>query len=281
MKCALIRWWMEEYIDGTLKGKRLQWVREHLQGCRACAQELEWRRSLHEAMKPEPLPAPPQDMWQDFQRRLAERAQPACTPRVGWWQLGTATAAVVCVLALGVVWWSGRNPAPEMVKPVEPPGGQQFASGKQQGKLPAAGGAGSPVSPSPLPTRSPVVKPVHTAKAPPVRRPEPPPPPVRVAVRPVTQPTGETQPPAPQVLASMAYAEVRNEQGELVSRVLLQTIYDQNGQPRAVHIEYDTPAVVEVERNDQPMDSSDTHSDTRGSADSPTPTAGTRPGLSD
>jgi len=281
MKCALIRWWMEEYIDGTLSGRRLQWVRKHLQECDACAQDLVWRRSLGEMLKPEPFSAPPQDMWLDFQRRLAERAQPVRTPRVTLWQWGTATAAVVCALAIGMVWWGGRSPLPETAAPVKPSGGQQFASGGQQQKSPVAGGAESLASLPSSPTRSPVVKPVHTAKAPPVKRTEPSPSPLRMAVRPAAQTDDETQSPTPQVFASMAYAEVRNEQGELVSRVLLQTTYDENGQPRTVQIECDTPAAVEVESNDQPMDSSDTHGDTRGSADSPTPSAGTRPGLSD
>jgi len=46
MKCALVRWWMEEYIDGALQGRRLQWVEKHLQECSACAQELAWHRLL-------------------------------------------------------------------------------------------------------------------------------------------------------------------------------------------------------------------------------------------
>jgi hypothetical protein len=122
---------------------------------------------------------------------------------------------------------------------------------------------------------------MHTAKALTAKRPERSPSPVQAAARPSVQPAQQAQPPAPQVFASTAYAEVRNEQGELISRVFLQTTYDENGQPRAVEIELNTPTALEVEHGEQPMDSSDYHSDSHGSVDSPTPTAGARLGIPD
>ena len=36
--------WLSAYLDGELKGGRLQRVEEHLAGCRACREELEWVR---------------------------------------------------------------------------------------------------------------------------------------------------------------------------------------------------------------------------------------------
>lgn len=282
MKCALIRWWMEEYSDGTLKGWRLRWVEKHLQECRACAQELAWHRELRDALKPTSLSAPPQDMWQDFQRKLAERRRAAPVPRIAWWQWGTATAAVACVLALGTVWWSGHAPVSERSAMVGQPGAQSIASGAPQPGAPATGGVeNSAPSPTAPPVRSLTVKPTRTAQAHPAKPSEEPPLPLREAAQPQAQPTQERTASAPLLVASMAYAEVRNEQGELVGKVLVQTTYDENGQPRTVQIECDTPTAVEVESNDEPMDSPDTRGDNRGSAGSSTATAGTRPGLSD
>jgi len=51
------------------------------------------------------------------------------------------------------------------------------------------------------------------------------------------------------VIASIAYAEVRDAQGELVSRVFWQATYDQYGQPQAVYIEVNDPSSAEVETN--------------------------------
>ncbi|MDW8322445.1 MAG: hypothetical protein RMM08_13890, partial [Armatimonadota bacterium] len=207
--------------------------------------------------------------------RLSEHRQPAHTSRIVWWQWSAATAAVACALVLGIAWWGSYTPVSER------PRGQNFASSERQAGTPAAPGAESPVYSLSTPTRSPAVKPVRTAKAPPVKSNEPPPLSMRLAARATAQPAEPVVQPAPQAYASVAYAEVRNEQGELVSRLLLQTTYDQNGQPRSVQIEYDASAAVEVENDDNPMDSSDTHDNSRGSAGSPTAAADSGTRLSD
>jgi hypothetical protein len=280
MKCALIRWWMEEYIDGTLQGRRLQWMEKHLQECPACAQELAWHRSLRDALNPEILSAPPQDMWQDFQRRLAERGQPTRTFRPAWWQWGTAAAAAACALVLGVVSWNSQPPVYEAVSPVKQSDTQNVASSAPQAGMRAPERVEASVPPAPaLAMGSPAVRSAGKMQATPTKRPAPSP--VQNAARPLAQADREVSLPAPQPVASLAYAEVRNEQGELVAKVVLQTTYDENGQPTAVQIECDTPTAVEVENNEQPLDSSNHSDDTRGSAGSPAPTAGSRPGLSD
>jgi hypothetical protein len=280
MKCALIRWWMEEYIDGTLQGRRLQWMEKHLQECPACAQELAWHRSLRDALNPEILSAPPQDMWQDFQRRLAERGQPTRTFRPAWWQWGTAAAAAACALVLGVVSWNSQPPVYEAVAPVKQSDTQNVASSAPQAGAKATESVQAPVPPLPTFTMgSPDVRSVSKVPATPTKRLGYAP--VQIAARPLAQADREVSLPAPQPVASLAYAEVRNEQGELVAKVVLQTTYDENGQPTAVQIECDTPTAVEVENNEQPLDSSYHSDDTRGSAGSPAPTAGSRPGLSD
>jgi len=280
MKCALIRWWMEEYIDGTLVGRRLQWVEKHLQECPTCAQELAWRRSLAEAMKPEIISAPSQEMWQDFQRRLAERRPLARTFHTARWQWGAATVTVACALVLGTVWWSGRVPVSETTVPVEQPGTQNVASVQPQRGASATGGAETfAARPPKSPERRSAAQPIHTAPTTPMKgfRYSP----VRIAAQPSAPFVQKTSLAAPQPVASMAYAEVHNEQGELVGKVMLQTTYDANGQPTAVRIECDAPTAVEVENYEPSLDSSSHSDDTRGSAGGSTPAAGARPGLSD
>jgi len=278
MKCAIIRWWMEEYIDGSLPEKRTRWVAHHLQGCAACRQALAWRRSLREALQPGVVPASSQEMWVDFQRRLAQRSSPAPVRRVAWWQWGTASAAVVGALVVGVIWWSGYRPAPEQALQNAPSGSQPFALEQESMEPLVVGEAESLTAPPPsAPLRPSDGKPVRLASG----APKPvAPTPVRVAVR-QEERLQERPTSPPQVLASLAYAEVRNERGELMGKVMLQTTYDKTGTPQAILIEADSPAVVEVQHDEQPMDSSHHRDDTHGSASSPTPTAGTRPGLPD
>jgi len=280
MKCALVRWWMEEYIDGALQGRRLQWVEKHLQECSACAQELAWHRLLSDTLKPEVLSVPPQDMWQDFQRRLAERRQPTHTFRPAWWQWGTAAAAAVCAVVLGIVWWNEQPSVSEAVAPVKRSDAQNIAPSEPQAGAKATESVQALVPPPPTFTMgSPDVRSVSKVPATPTKRLGYAP--VQIAARPLAQADRKVSLPAPQPVASLAYAEVRNEQGELVAKVVLQTTYDENGQPTAVQIECDTPTAVEVENNEQPLDSSYHSDDTRGSAGGPAPTAGSRPGLSD
>lgn len=271
MRCVLVRWWLDEYIDGRLSGRRLQWVQAHLQTCRACAQELEWQRSLRRVLKVTTSAPPSQEMWQEFQQRLAGRTAPARRADVLWWQVGTVTAAAACALVLGVVWWA-RNPAPApATSPVSGPSeAGEFVKAPPVDAVPSPG-----VAPPQQDTAEPDRVPVNS-------RPKVPAPP-RVAMREAsrTAPVSVPSQPAPQATVSMAYAEVRNADGELVSKVLLQTTYDSTGQPTAVQIEMNSSAVVEVETNEQPMDNPDSHSNTHGSIDGMVPAASTPPGVSD
>lgn len=266
MRCALVRWWMEEYIDGRLDGWRLRWVQKHLQACQACAQELSWRRSLASTLKLTVSAPSSQEMWQEFQQRLAQRTPPARTLHVPWWQVGTATAVVACALLLGVVWWA-RHPAPVQTA---------YAPDTLPQTAPQRGGAASTGD---LSSRQQHIQqesqPLRTVKAPAKnQRAVPSPPPSKT-------PAYALSAPAPQEGVSVAYAEVRNASGELVGKVLLQTTYDATGQPKAVRIEMDQSAVVEVETDEQPMDRPDSHSDTSGSADGTVPAVSTFTGVSD
>ncbi|MEJ5251689.1 MAG: zf-HC2 domain-containing protein [Armatimonadota bacterium] len=271
MRCTLVRWWLDEYIDGRLSGRRLEWVQAHLQACRACAQELEWHRSLRRVLKVTTSAPSSQEMWQEFQQRLAGRAAPARRAGIPWWQVGTATAAVACVLVLGVVWWA-RSPAPApATSPVSSPSEtREFVKAPPVNAVPSPG-----VAPSQQDT-------AQSDRVPVKSRPKVPAPP-RVAMRETytTAPVSVPSQPAPQATVSMAYAEVRNADGDLVGKVLLQTTYDSTGQPKAVQIEMDSSAVVEVEINEQPMDNADSYGNTHGSAGGVVPAASTPPGISD
>lgn len=295
MRCVLVRWWLDEYIDGRLSGRRLEWVQAHLHACRACAQELEWHRSLRRVLKVATSAPSSQEMWQEFQQRLAGRTAPARRTGIPWWQVGTATAAVACALVLGVVWWA-RNPATApATSPVGSPSeAREFVEAPPVNTVPSPGVAPSQqsmggteetherrealafgVAPSQQDT-------AESERVPVKSRPKVPAAP-RVAMRQTskTSPVNVPSQPVPQATVSMAYAEVRNADGELVGKVLLQTTYDSTGQPRAVQIEMDSSAVVEVEIDEQPMDNTDGDSNTHGSADGVVPTASAPPGISD
>lgn len=247
IRCLLARWWLEEYLEGTLEGKRAQWVQAHLRQCASCAQELAWRRSLQQALRPAPGATPSsQEMWQEFQQRLAGRPLPARPPRVAWGKLETATLAVVGML-VAVAWWWNQHPSqPEPTVPraaatrsaeVARLSEQSAARDREkQPRAPMATSSQRPTSAVPVrPERRLPARPA-VASAPPVLAP--------------SESAGQTATPAaPQVMASIAYAEVRDAQGELVSRVFWQASYDQYGQPQAVYIEVNDSSSAEVETN--------------------------------
>jgi cytoskeletal protein RodZ len=276
MKCAIIRWWMDEYIDGVLPEKRAQWVAHHLRHCAACRQELAWRHSLHAMLHRSAVSASSREMWLDFQRRLSQRSSPAPVRRAGWWRWGAASAAVAAAVVIGVVWWNGYRSVPKEAVQPTPLSGQQLASEREAVKPLVAGETESGAASSSTPTRPSSSKSVRWVRVAPK-------PVAPMQVRVVANLQGQarrsvTTP--PQVLASVAYAEVRDEHGALLAKVMLQTTFDEAGKPTAILIEADTPA-VEVDNDETPRDGSDNHDDTRGSAGSPTPTASTRLGLPD
>lgn len=288
MRCTLIRWWMDEYIDGRLSGKRLEWVQTHLRTCRACQQELRWRRSLRDTLKISVPVLPPQEMWQEFQQRLSQRTPRSHPSHITWWQVGTATAALACAVMLGVLWRTQKlAPVPTSSAPSRTHQEDYSLKADRFTELPSAPLASGGSSFSTLPPQEQSEKAdsrwAQGVKAPAKSRPRAPSPP-HIALRyaPVKTAAQTPSEPAPQATISVAYAEVRSASGELVGKVLLQTTYDEAGQPKAVQIEMNSPAVVEVETYEQPMDNiPDSNSNTRGSADGTMPAAGAPLGISD
>lgn len=247
IRCLLARWWLEEYLEDTLEGKRAQWVQAHLRQCASCAQELAWRRSLQQALKPAPGATPSsQEMWQEFQQRLAGRPLPARPPRFVWGRLETAMLAALGVLVAVVWWWnqplSPSKPTASRVAVPPPTEAVRLAeenAPRDRKKQPRDLMATSS-------QRLASAVPIHQGRRSPTR-------PAVASAPPVPAPSesaGQTATPAaPQVIASIAYAEVRDAQGELVSRVFWQATYDQYGQPQAVYIEVNDPSSAEVETN--------------------------------
>lgn len=283
MRCTLIRWWMDEYIDRRLSGKRLKWVQTHLRTCKACQQELGWRRSLRDTLKISVPAPPPQEMWQEFQQRLAQRTPQSRPARISWWQVGIATTAVACALMLGILWGT-QKPAPV------PTSSAPSRTYQEDNSLKADRFASSPSAPlafGALPPQEQSKKAdsrrAQGVKAPVKSGPKAPSSPRMAMFYMLAKTAAQTSSePAPQATISLAYAEVRNASGELVGKVLLQTTYDVTGQPKAVQIEMNSAAVVEVETDEQPMDNTpDNNSNAHGSADGTMPAASAPSGISD
>lgn len=265
MKCLLVRWWLDEYLDGTLRGARWRWVHHHLQQCPSCGEELRWRRTLEETLR-HPAPAPSADwMWQDFANRLAQRKTHVSASHR--YQLGWSWAAATTLAALILVTYVARYSREQTPQP-------NIASRVAQ--------TAPPQEPAPLPERAKPTLPPNLGVSSRGDRSQTKT--TTVAVRKIgasfsAAETAQLQP----FSESMIYAEVRNEQGELVARLLLHTDYDSSGRPAAVQIEYSAPATLEVLSDEQPTENPvDTAPNTeRDPAVSPEDAPTTRLGVSD
>lgn len=279
IRCLLAQWWTDEYLDGTLERKRVQWMETHLRECSRCAQELAWRRSLHQALgRPSTVAPSSREMWQDFQHRLAQRRSPAHPARLAWRWLTPATAALAAGIVGAFLWWNTPRLQPEeTARPLVATAPSQEVRTVERETRHGAGGQRIAQVTAP---------PNRPSSAAPTRRPKPSSarpapgsvPPVLTRPDPIRQ---ELQPSPPQSVASIAYAEVRDAQGQLVSQVFLQTIYDQNGQPRTVQIEMNTPTRAEVDTDVQADDSTSLDRAPRGDPERPQPATDAPLGISD
>ncbi|MCS6948982.1 MAG: zf-HC2 domain-containing protein [bacterium] len=266
IRCLLVQWWMDEYLDGVLGEKLTQWVETHLRQCPQCAQELAWRRSLQHTLKLSSSAVPSsQEMWRDFQRRIAQRHLPARPLWVSGWRLQAVSLALAGVIVAGFLWWSTQMPQPHTVSSLAEPSPSQEAPRVASGVAPSSVKDRQEKPPAPSPQRPASVASARQTK------PAPTPPVTASASSQLASPSEAREPQlsAPQVVASIAYAEVRDAQGELVSQVFLQTTYDQNGQPRTVQIEMTTPTFAEGETDGQVEDSSSFDSAPRDDSERP------------
>jgi hypothetical protein len=91
--------WLNAYLDGELKGNRLQQVEEHLAECRACQTELDSLQSLSGLLQAVPAPEfpSPERFATQVNLLLPQKRNP--TPgtqlfEVGWWMIPIGLLAV-------------------------------------------------------------------------------------------------------------------------------------------------------------------------------------------
>ncbi len=145
MKCEEVRNLLPEYMEGTLKGRKLRALEKHLQGCEACQRELEGIREMDarlsvdipgywESINPRP----------EFLVRLRQMDFEASRPQSvsildalwGFWmrhRTGLVTAVSICIVTIVLV-----MVVPTFMSPMgQPPqgDGQPAGGASQEGDL--------------------------------------------------------------------------------------------------------------------------------------------------
>ena len=91
--------WLGAYVDGELRGSRLQQVKEHLAECKACQLELESLDRLSSLLQEAPVPEfiPPERFAAQVGLRLPH-AQPTSSGKkvleIGWWIIPVGLLAI-------------------------------------------------------------------------------------------------------------------------------------------------------------------------------------------
>ena len=91
--------WLNAYLDGELKGNRLQHVQEHLAECTTCQDELDSLQSLSGLLQAVPAPEFPSPERFATQVNLLLPQKRTSTPgtqlfEVGWWMIPVGLLAV-------------------------------------------------------------------------------------------------------------------------------------------------------------------------------------------
>ena len=68
------------YIDGELQGKLKEVVEEHLKVCPECSKEVKFLKALNKSIKEEKMVFPADSYWDNFSRRVMEKAHEGKTP---------------------------------------------------------------------------------------------------------------------------------------------------------------------------------------------------------
>jgi hypothetical protein len=109
MECRLCSDELTAYIDGELSSSSAEKIREHLEKCPPCHEELQALREAaafveSHAREVEPVP----EIWNNLRARIAEMPAPAGPPGffqflvVNRWAAAAATLASTAILALGL-----------------------------------------------------------------------------------------------------------------------------------------------------------------------------------
>lgn len=100
------------FVNGTLEGDELAFVRQHVEGCARCQREVVWLREFHAAcVAGEALPEA-SSAFRKLRVQL-ENPKPAPPPlrsalnRVGPWSHWLIAAQLVVIVALGSLWYTG------------------------------------------------------------------------------------------------------------------------------------------------------------------------------
>lgn len=111
--------WLGAYLDGELRGWRLQQVETHLQECQECSSELVELRSLSTLLRETPVEedfTPADRFTAQVLRRLPPQQEPVLRSKVmkaGWWLapailLGGWVFAQTVVIVSWMVWAGGQ-----------------------------------------------------------------------------------------------------------------------------------------------------------------------------
>ena len=100
--------WLNAYLDGELKGNRLQQVEEHLAECTACQAELDSLQSLSGLLQAVPAPEFPSPERFATQVNLLLPQKRTTTPNsrlfeVGWWMIPVGLLAVWVFISTAVL----------------------------------------------------------------------------------------------------------------------------------------------------------------------------------
>ena len=103
MRCARVREKLTEYQLGLLDGAAAREMREHLDECAGCREELAALERLDALVEPAEQHRAPEGMWRGVQARMKPRRTP-------WWQVWreapkpALAMAAAMLLAIGGVW---------------------------------------------------------------------------------------------------------------------------------------------------------------------------------
>ena len=100
-ECSSIRDRLPEYADGTLIGRELARVEQHVASCGRCQQEVVDLRTVIGAVRAVPRDEVPETLIPRLRRAVQERA-PAPGLRLFWPRLAVPVAILTCVIALTV-----------------------------------------------------------------------------------------------------------------------------------------------------------------------------------
>jgi anti-sigma factor RsiW len=100
--------WLNAYLDGELKGKRLHEVEEHLAECEACQSELDSLQGLSTLLQEAPAPEFPSPERFATQVNLLLPHKRTAPPKpqlfeVGWWMIPVSLMAVWVFISTAVL----------------------------------------------------------------------------------------------------------------------------------------------------------------------------------